>query len=140
LTFHADWRVELTAPLVADAEVCIRYDKRRLLASREQVPAQQHSFTITGYCRFNGESLPFTLGGGRPESSDDFFCEHVLRVPRAAMRLELWFQRSGLYGEVKYDSDYGRNYSFMVFPTIDMTNMVRAYVGEVTRRVSHPSQ
>jgi hypothetical protein len=136
LTFHADWRVEQSAPLVADAEVVVRYDKRRLLSAGEMVPAQQHAFTVTGYHRTDGGlAVSFNMGG-RPETKDAPFCEHVLRLPRSAGRLELWFQRSGLYGNMKYDSDFGRNYCFEVFPTIDLTSAVRDFVGEVTRQAA----
>jgi hypothetical protein len=132
LTFQADWRTEQSAPLIAGSPVRIRYAFRRLLGGSDLAPTGQHSFNLGGFYRVDeGRPVTFDLGGRREKSEE--FAEKVIEVPASARSLELWFERVDLYGTARYDSDFGRNFRFKVFPTLDVSGAVRRYVNELSR-------
>lgn len=131
LTFQADWRVEQSGVLVASSRVRVRYAVRRLLGGPDLAPTGQHSFSVTGFYRIDdGVPVTLDLGGRRPPEEE--FVERTIELPRTARRLELWFQRVSLYGAPRYDSDYGRNFTFPVYPALDTSSAVRRFVGELT--------
>jgi hypothetical protein len=132
LTFEDDWRVEQTAALVANSRVRVRYAFRRLLGGSDLGSGGPHSFNLTGFYRFDeGRPRTLDLGGRRPSS--DAFAEAVIEIPGSARRLELWFERGGLYGSPRYDSDYGRNFVFRVYPALDVSSAVRRYVNDLSQ-------
>jgi hypothetical protein len=132
VTFHADWRTEQSAALVAGSLVHIRYSRQRLLGDADLSPAGQHSFNLNGFYRLDdGRTLSFDLGGRRDRK--DEFAEKVIELPASARCLELWFERTDLYGTARYDSDFGRNFRFKVLPTMDVSGAVRRYVTEFSR-------
>jgi hypothetical protein len=136
LTFHDDWRIEQSGPLIAGSPVHVRYAKRRLLSGSDLSTVGPHSFNLTGYSRINGgEATPFDLGGRSSPSQG--FAEHNIVLPKDARRLEMWFSRGGLYGSPRYDSDFGKNYLFDVLPMLDISGPVVAYVDEITRTLEH---
>jgi hypothetical protein len=131
LTFHADWRVEQSGVLVASSRVRVRYALRRLLGEADMAPIGQHSFNLTGFYRIDeGGPVSFSLGGRRDPAEE--FAERTIDLPASARKLELWFERVGLWGSLRYDSDYGRNFVFKVYPALDVSNAVRRYVAELT--------
>jgi hypothetical protein len=132
LTFNEDWSVEQSGALVAGTRVRVRYALRRLLGGSDVGSAGQHSFNLNGFCRFDdGPAHCFDLGGRRP--SEQRYTESVIELPTYARHLELWFERTGLYGSSRYDSDYGHNFSFKVYPALDVSGAVRRYVSELSR-------
>jgi hypothetical protein len=132
LTFHDDWRIEQSGVLVANSRVRIRYAARRLLGGGDLAPTGQHSFNLTGFYQIDdGHSVTIDLGGRRPTERE--FAECVIDLPLSARRLELWFERVGLYGTARYDSDYGRNFTFKIYPALDVSSAVRRYVNELNR-------
>src|SRR4051794_31346933 len=135
LTFHDDWRIEQSSPLVAGGPVEIRYAKKRLLSGSDLSAVGPHSFNLTGYWRIDdGAANSFDLGGRRSPGAG--FAEHRLALPKEARRLELWFQRDSLYGTPHYDSNFGRNYAFVVLPALDLSGPLGAYVSELTRAIA----
>jgi hypothetical protein len=129
--FHADWRVEQSGILLADGPARIRYDIRRLLCGSDLAPEGPHSFHLTGFYRIDhGETHTLDLGGRHPAGEDHV--ERVIHLPASARQLELWFEHATLYGTAHYDSDYGRNFTFKVYPALDVSGAVRRYVRELT--------
>ncbi len=132
LTFQDDWTIEQSAPLIAGSQVRIRYAKKRLLTGSDLSTIGPHSFNLTGYFRVNGGApTSFDLGGRR--SPSEGFAEQTVTLPRDARKVELWFQRGNIYGAPKYDSDFGRNYGFLVMPSLDLSEPVGKYLGEVSQ-------
>jgi hypothetical protein len=132
LTFGSDWHVEQSAPLVAGTTVRIRYAFRRLMGGSDLSPSGQHSFNLTGFYSIDGgRPVTFDLGGRRGAGEE--FAEKVIELPGSARCLELWFERVGLYGTARYDSDFGRNFRFKVYPALDVSSAVRRYVSELSR-------
>jgi hypothetical protein len=135
LTFHDDWRVDQSAVLVAGGPVRIRYAKKRLLIGSDLSSQGPHSFNLTGYYRVGAEPEPvtsFDLGGRRSPSAG--FAEQTITLPPNARTVELWFQRGGLYGSPRYDSNFGRNFVFDVFPVLDVSGPLRNYVAEIAEQ------
>jgi hypothetical protein len=132
LTFHDDWHIEQSEPLIAGSPVRIRYAKKRLLSGSDLSTRGPHSFNLTGFLRVNGGTpTSFDLGGrGSPSEG---FAEQNVSLPRETRKLELWFQRENVYGAPHYDSDFGRNYTFLVLPTLDLSGPVGRYLGEVSQ-------
>src|SRR4051812_38731220 len=112
LEFHADGSSNQSGPLRAREEVVVRYHRARLAGQRELDPSGDHNWGLSGFCRVNGGAPPVFLLGGR--SSDDI-AEQVLTLGESGT-LELWFERSGRYGQHVFDSDGGRNFRFVVLP------------------------
>jgi hypothetical protein len=117
---------------MAGEPVRIRYAKKRLLTGTDLSSQGPHSFNLTGYYRVDdGPTVSFDLGGRHAPGAG--FAEQTIGVPPSARRLELWFQRGGLYGTPRYDSDFGRNFVFSVFPALDVSGPLRQYVAELAQ-------
>ena len=118
LTFNADWTVTQSGPLISGQPIEIDYAAARLLGAAPEVPVanERHCWTITGYFKVDdGQVISF------PAASD-------AAPARAAVEpqvdklgsgaLEVWFEMNDLYGQNRYDSDYGRNFRFKVYPRV----------------------
>jgi hypothetical protein len=132
ITFHADWRVEQSAPLVSGGTVHVRYAKRRLLAGTELDAKGPQKSTVTACYRIDGGDPRSITLGGKP-TPGDFFADHAIALPTPASSLEIWFQQTGLYGVSKYDSDHGRNFVFPVENAIRLPASATGYVIAVER-------
>jgi hypothetical protein len=112
LEFREDWTIQQSHPLVAGDHVVVRYHRARLAGHEQLSRGGTHKWTLSGFCSLNGSPpQAFELGG----RSSDEVAEQLLTLS-ADGTMEVWFERSDLYGEHHYDSDFGRNFRFPVLP------------------------
>jgi len=115
LTFAADWSVKQSKALVAGGKVMVRYERARLAGQEQLVQGGDHTWVLSGFCSLNGSSpQTFQLGG----RSSHVIAEQVLELSEAGT-IELWFERSDLYGANQYDSNFGHNFRFTVLDERD---------------------
>ncbi len=132
LTFGNDWNVTQSGPLIAGQPIEIQYAAERLHAvARGPADADERKcWTITGY--FSVDGVPAKTFAAASQS----ITGAVLIAPEVGKlgpgSLELWFEVNDIYGENHYDSDYGRNYHFKIYPSVllSQTGAVN-YVGSL---------
>jgi hypothetical protein len=112
LKFGTDGSVTQSEPLVAGGELLVHYERARLAGQVQLDEGGEHTWVLSGFCSLNGGTPQVFQLGGR--SSDDV-AEQVLGIPRAGT-IELWFERSDLYGGHRFDSNDGHNFRFQVLP------------------------
>ena len=118
LTFNADWTVTQSGPLISGQPIEIDYAAARLLGAAPEVPVadERHCWTITGYFKVDdGPVVSF------PAASDAAPARAAVepQVDKVgAGTLEVWFEMNDLYGQNRYDSDFGRNFQFKVYPRV----------------------
>ena len=121
VNFGADWSVIQSDALVAGGKVIVRYERARLAGDEQLVQGGEHVWVLSGFVSLNGSSpQTFQLGG----RSSDAIAEQVLELTEAGT-VELWFERSDLYGAHHYDSNYGQNFRFTVLPEGGEANVAR---------------
>jgi len=131
LKFGADGSVTQSEPLVAGGQVLVHYERARLAGQEQLEQGGEHSWVLSGFCSLNGGTPQVFHLGGR---SSDAVAEQALVLSQAGT-IELWFDRSDLYGVHRYDSNDGHNFRFLV-----LREEERAEVrGNVPVQVSGPA-
>jgi len=110
LKFGADGSVTQSDPLVAGGQVLVHYERARLAGWEQLEQGGEHSWVLSGFCSLNGGTPQVFQLGGR---SSDAVAEQALVLSQAGT-IELWFERSDLYGEHRYDSNDAHNFRFLV--------------------------
>lgn len=105
----ADGSVSQSGPVVAGADVVVRYDLDRLGACRGTSRGYPQ-WSITGYYAVDDDE-PTAFEVSRVEGADRVAVDAVLQ-PRPGQLLALWFQATNRWGCVAWDSRDGANYMF----------------------------
>ncbi|MCL4228705.1 MAG: hypothetical protein KJZ91_29915 [Myxococcales bacterium] len=122
LVFAADGGVTQHGGLVPGGQLRVEYDPARLTTCRNSRNGQD-LWDLTAHARWDtglGASASIKHGAV------------VLDVPRAARRLELWFENTAIPGCQAWDSRGGANYGFDVL-------VAPAWIGQARIRISRDS-
>lgn len=109
LAFRRDWSIATTGALVVGSRLTITYDAQRLPDCRQERGGQP-LWAITGFWRLAGESGTFEAGGLSPSNHTS---PPVIPLNHPG-ELEVWFQVTSASGCTAWDSDFGRNFRFLV--------------------------
>jgi hypothetical protein len=117
ITFSSSWTQVASGPLVAGKPVAIAYDPARLVSqcggdATSGSGSGGFAWGITGY---------YAIGAAAPVSfqvniMSAWASGNAQITPATAGDLQMWFGCSNTSGNTGWDSDYGRNYHFLVQP------------------------
>ena len=112
LTFGADFKVQATGTFEKGKKVRVLYDVNRLTACRGDFNGKP-GWSITGFWRIGAADVHAFDAGG-------FSASGAAGPPVLALDqpgdLQIWFQNNSRWGCNAYDSDFGKNYHFVVSP------------------------
>jgi Family of unknown function (DUF6209) len=143
ITFTYDFHELVGGDLRPGGPVLLRYDPIRIMPAEERYRFGDPERPVVAHVRFReGEApidVPLRSRGGIVSCADvnltgqgSMLSAHIM-LPEDAERLTVWFSYMTASGAIRYDSDYGANYTFG-FPCREIT-VVRA---TVTRRPDEP--
>ncbi len=110
LHFRSDWTIAQSAPLVVGGKARVVYDESRLPQCRGELNGGP-SWTITAHWSVNGGPVQSAWVAGRASVPNP--APPVLELKDAG-DLAIWFEVTGRWGCQGWDSDYGRNFHFVI--------------------------